>query len=45
MKAALVALLLAGVAAFPSFRYKIPNGDRVPCPEGQDGCEVPKPRS
>ena len=30
-----VALLsvLSGSLAYPSFRYKIPNGERVPCPE------------
>ena len=35
-----VALLsvLSGSLAYPSFRYKIPNGERVPCPEGAEGC-------
>lgn len=27
------------VLGFPSFRSKLPNGERVPCPDGAFGCE------
>ena len=33
------AFLLSSADAYPSFRYKIPNGDRVPCPDGEEGCD------
>ena len=32
------ALLTTGVLAFPSYRLRLPNGKRVPCPEGVNGC-------
>ena len=39
-----VALLMAAAClhparAMPSFRFRIPNGEGVPCPPGVDGCE------
>eukprot|EP00747_Dinoflagellata_sp_TGD_P162185 gnl/TRDRNA2_/TRDRNA2_179508_c0_seq1.p1 gnl/TRDRNA2_/TRDRNA2_179508_c0~~gnl/TRDRNA2_/TRDRNA2_179508_c0_seq1.p1 ORF type:complete len:626 (+),score=62.05 gnl/TRDRNA2_/TRDRNA2_179508_c0_seq1:109-1986(+) len=34
------AAVFSQALAFPSFRLKIPNGERVPCPEGVDGCTV-----
>ena len=33
-----VAVLAPAALAYPSFRYKLPNGDRVPCPEDAEGC-------
>jgi dopamine beta-monooxygenase len=34
-----VTLLVDGSSAFPSFRDRVPNGRRVPCPEGVPGCD------
>ena len=31
--------LLPMVACYSSYRFKIPNGDRVPCPDGAFGCD------
>mmetsp|Transcript_26229 Transcript_26229/g.67724 ORF Transcript_26229/g.67724 Transcript_26229/m.67724 type:complete len:1149 (+) Transcript_26229:60-3506(+) len=30
--------LVGGTVAFPSYRYHVPNGDRVPCYDGATGC-------
>jgi hypothetical protein len=36
--AALVLGLLKQSFGFPSYRFHVPNGHRVPCPEGIEGC-------
>ena len=36
--ASALVLLLREARAWPSFRFKIPNGDRVPCIDGMEAC-------
>lgn len=39
MNLASMVLTTGGACAFPSMRDRIPNGYRVPCPPGIDGCD------
>eukprot|EP00419_Tripos_fusus_P006246 CAMPEP_0172675494 /NCGR_PEP_ID=MMETSP1074-20121228/13285_1 /TAXON_ID=2916 /ORGANISM="Ceratium fusus, Strain PA161109" /LENGTH=629 /DNA_ID=CAMNT_0013492949 /DNA_START=81 /DNA_END=1970 /DNA_ORIENTATION=- len=38
LSSAMVAISTS-VIAFPSLRFEVPNGQRVPCPKGASGCE------
>ena len=33
-----VSILVTFTTAYPSYRLKIPNAWRVPCPDGEEGC-------
>ena len=40
MRVLILTLALSPAAAFPTHRYKVPNGYRVPCPADGEGCLV-----